>query len=149
MLATISLSSGYLPKKCSRTKAPSLDLKFWYSPSTHSSIKRLKNRRHRTQSHRYGGKLPEVRHQPGMRIGRQSVALDFLAETQELTLIQATFQIGTRVDSGTRVSLHEDHVSGMRGASGAPKMIEADFVQRCGGRVRGDVAAVLRIRAIR
>ena len=40
MLATISLSSGYLPKKCSRVYAPPLALKFWYSPSTHSSITR-------------------------------------------------------------------------------------------------------------
>src|SRR5512134_2916230 len=40
MLATISFSSGYLPKKCSRVYAPPLALKFWYSPSTHSIIRR-------------------------------------------------------------------------------------------------------------
>ena len=40
MLATISRSSGYLPKKCSRVYAPPLALKFWYSPSTHSIISR-------------------------------------------------------------------------------------------------------------
>ena len=37
--ATISFSSGYLPKKCSRVYAPPLALKFWYSPSTHSSMR--------------------------------------------------------------------------------------------------------------
>src|SRR6266704_4370663 len=133
MLATISFNSGYLPKKCSRTKAPSLDLKFWYdlAVAAHRPVEalqiaidhenevvqllahrhgqrahrlglvhftiaekcpylavggrhdaamleiahetRLKNRRHRAQPHRYRGKLPEVRHQPGMRIGRQSI----------------------------------------------------------------------------
>ena len=31
---------------------------------------RLKNRHHRAQSHRHGGKLPKIRHQPWMRIGR-------------------------------------------------------------------------------
>ena len=40
MFATISFSSGYLPKKFSRVYAPPLALKFWYSPSTHSSITR-------------------------------------------------------------------------------------------------------------
>jgi len=59
-----------------------------------------------------------------MRIGRQSVALDFLAETQQLTLIERPSNRHA-VDSGTRMSLHEDHVSGMRGTLGAPKMIEA------------------------
>ena len=39
MPATMSASSGYLPKNFSRTYAPSLDLKSWYSPSTHSSIR--------------------------------------------------------------------------------------------------------------
>ncbi len=39
MSLTRSSSSGYLPKKCSRTYAPFLDLKSWYSPSTHSSMR--------------------------------------------------------------------------------------------------------------
>ena len=39
MLATMALSSGYLPKKCSRTYAPSRLLNFWYSPSTASSMR--------------------------------------------------------------------------------------------------------------
>src|SRR2546430_6088275 len=43
MLATIALSSGYLPKKCSRVYAPPLALKFWYSPSTHSSMTRRRS----------------------------------------------------------------------------------------------------------
>ena len=36
---TIFFSSGYLPKKCSRVYAPPLALKFWYSPSTASSMR--------------------------------------------------------------------------------------------------------------
>ncbi len=38
MLATISAVSGYLPKNVSRTYLPSIDLIFWYSPSTVSSM---------------------------------------------------------------------------------------------------------------
>ena len=40
MRDTISSSFGSLPKKFLRTNAPSLALKFWYSPSTVSSITR-------------------------------------------------------------------------------------------------------------
>ncbi len=42
MRETISSSFGCLPKKCLRTKAPSLALYDWYSPSTVSSITRCR-----------------------------------------------------------------------------------------------------------
>ncbi len=250
MLATISLSSGYLPKKCSRVYAPPLALKFWYSPSTHSSITRrrrpflsrassgsqrepqttlmtfqpapmnaassswmilplprtgpsrrcrlqlttntrlssfsrtgsvsapmlsgssispsprkaqtlrsdtgaqaailhvaLKARlvdgHHRAETHRHRGELPEVRHQPRMRIRRQAVAARFLAEMLELIFAEAAFEEGARVDAGRRVTLHEHHVAGMIRRRGAPEMIEAHFVQRGRRGVSGQVAAVL------
>jgi hypothetical protein len=41
---------------------------------------RLVDRHDRAQAHRHGGELPEVRHQPRVRIGRQPAALDLLAE---------------------------------------------------------------------
>src|SRR5450631_2473379 len=94
----------------------------------------LKYRRHGTQSHRHCGKLPEVRHQPRMGIGRQAATLDFLPETHQLAFVQPAFKVGTRIDSGTRMSLHKNHVPGMRSALGAPKMIEAHLIE---GRSRG------------
>ncbi len=46
---------------------------------------RLINRHQRAQAHRDGGKFPEIRHQPGMRIGRQAAAgFQFAAEIFQL-----------------------------------------------------------------
>ena len=84
-----------------------------------------------------------------MRVGGQSAAFDFLAKAQQLGFVQAAFQVGARIDAGTRMSLHEHHVPGMGRALGAPEMIEADFVERRRRCVRSEVAAVFRILAIR
>ena len=45
---------------------------------------RLENRHHGTQSHGHRRELPEIRHQPGMRIGGQAVAAHLLTKAQEL-----------------------------------------------------------------
>ena len=47
---------------------------------------RLIDRHHRPQAHRHGRKLPEIRHQPGVRIGAQAAAVDFLPEPTQLIL---------------------------------------------------------------
>ena len=49
----------------------------------------LVNGHQRAQAHRHRGELPEIRHQLGVRIGRQALAVDFLAEMVELVLGQA------------------------------------------------------------
>ncbi|MNY36207.1 hypothetical protein D3C86_1706820 [compost metagenome] len=49
-------------------------------------VARLINRTDRTNAHRAGRELPEVRHQPRVRIGTQSVAADFLAIVGQLFL---------------------------------------------------------------
>ena len=47
----------------------------------------------RAQAHRHGGELPEVGHQPGMRIARQARRrLQFLAEIGELLFGQPAFE---------------------------------------------------------
>jgi hypothetical protein len=109
---------------------------------------RLENGGHGSQAHRHRRELPEVRHQPRVRIRRQAAAANFLTEAQQLTFVQATLQIGTRIDAGSRVPLHEHHVAGMRGALGTPEMIEADLVQCRRGRIARDVAAIFRARTV-
>ena len=54
----------------------------------------------RSEAHGYRRKLPEVGHQPGMRIGRQAPAVDFPAEAVQPVLGDAAFEVGARVDSG-------------------------------------------------
>ena len=104
---------------------------------------RLENRHHRAQTHRHRGELPEVRHQPGMRIGGQPAAAHLLAKTLQLALVQAPFKVGAGINSGTGMPLHKDHVAGVGCAARTPKMIEPDLVQRRGGRIRRNVTAIL------
>ena len=104
----------------------------------------LVDRHQRPQPHRDGGELPEVGHQPGVRIGRQAVAVDLLAEVEQLLLGQAAFQEGAGVDAGRGVALDVDQIAAVLVGGGVPEVLEAGVVQ---GRRRleaGDVAAQLR-----
>ena len=105
----------------------------------------LENRHHGTQAHRHRRELPEIRHQPRVRIGRQAHtrATRLLAEVQQPLLVEASFQIRARVDTGRGVSLHEHHVTGVLLGGGAPDVIETHFIQGRGGGVAREVAAVL------
>ena len=69
---------------------------------------RLVDRHQRPQAHRHGRELPEIRHQPRMRIRRDALAVDFLPIVVELRLGQAAQHERARVDAGRRVALHED-----------------------------------------
>ena len=60
----------------------------------------LVDRGDRAEAHRHRGELPEVRHQPGVRIGGNAVAGGFLAEIAELLIADAAFQEGAGVDAG-------------------------------------------------
>ena len=57
----------------------------------------------RAQAHRDGGELPEVGHQPGMRVRRQAAALagvrDLLTEAVQLVCAQASLEEGAGVDA--------------------------------------------------
>ena len=95
----------------------------------------------RPQPHRDGGELPEVRHQPRMRIGRQAGAIDFLAEVEQLFLGQAAFQEGPGVDAGGGVALDVDQIAAVLVGGGVPEVLEAGVVQGGGRLEAGDVAA--------
>ena len=254
MLATMALSSGYLPKKCSRTYAPSRLLNFWYSPSTASSMRlrrmrclslarsgsqyepqmtfstfqpaprklvssswmilplprtgpssrcrlqfttktrlsspsraampmapmrlrlvhlavahegpdlapgrlrepavlevaqeaRLVDGLDRAQPHRDRGELPEVGHEPGVRIGGDPLAVDLLAEHVELGLAEAPLEEGARVDPGRGMALHVDEVPAVALRGGVPEVVEAHVVERGRGGEARDVAAQLEVLA--
>ena len=103
---------------------------------------RVVDRLNRPQSHRNRRELPEIRHEPGMRIGAESSAgLQFAAEVLQLLLGDAAFEIGTRVHSGRGVALEVNYVAvailGLR----AEEMIESDFIQRGGGGKSRDMSA--------
>src|SRR6476659_5022119 len=74
---------------------------------------RLVDRHQRPEAHRHGRKLPEIRHQPWMRIRRDAAPADFLPEVVELLLAQATKQKRTRIDAGRRMPLHEHEIARM------------------------------------
>ena len=65
-----------------------------------TAVTGLVNRHHRAQTHRDRRELPEIRHQPWMRIRGQAVAADFAAKRPQLPLIEPSFEKGARVDTG-------------------------------------------------
>ena len=102
---------------------------------------RLVDRHDGAQPHRHAGVVPEVGHQPGMRIRREAAAgFQLAAEVLEMRLVDPPFEVRARVDAGRRVALEEDHVR-VAGVVAAEEMIEADFVERRGRGKRRDVAA--------
>ena len=78
-----------------------------------------------------------------MRIRRESLAADFLAEVVELLFGDAAFEERARVDARRGVALEVHEVAAEAVVRGAEEMIEADVVERRGGREARDVAAEL------
>ena len=77
------------------------------------------------ETHAHGRELPEVGHQPRMRIARQATAgaPDLPAEVVEIVGLQAALEEGPGVDAGGGVTLEVDLVTGgavvlARGRSG-------------------------------
>jgi hypothetical protein len=95
----------------------------------------------RPQAHRHRGELPELRHQPGVRVRRQAVAGHLAAEVVELLLREAPLQERPGVDAGGGVALEVHVVAGQAVVLAAEEVVEADLVQRGGGGEGGEVAA--------
>ena len=110
---------------------------------------RLVNRHEWAEAHRYRRKFPEVRHQPRMRIGRQPAALPkFAPEVFQLLHGKAAFKKCAGVHAGGSVSLEINRVAFKLVGASAEEMVEADFKQRRGGSIRGNVAANAVVHAI-
>src|SRR4051812_13003513 len=104
---------------------------------------RLVDRLQWREPHRDGRELPEVRHQPRVRVRRQTVGSlrDLLAEAVELLLGQPALEEGAGVHAGGAVTLDEYLVAGLATLLAAEEVVEADLVEAGAGRVGRDVAA--------
>src|ERR1700719_1144568 len=91
---------------------------------------RVVDRLNRPQPHRDRGELPEIRHQPRMRIRTQSATrLQLAAKILQLLFRNAPFQISARVDSRRRVPLKINKIAVPALGPRLKEMIESDFVQ--------------------
>ena len=114
---------------------------------------RLVDRHQRAQAHRDGRELPELGHQLRVRVARDALAVDLLAEVQQLLLADAAFHEGAGVDAGRRVALDVEQVAAVVFALGVPEVVEAGAEHRRQRReardVAAEVAAVGRVQAVR
>ena len=97
----------------------------------------------RPEPHRDGRELPEVGHQPRMRVRRQPVARDLLSEALQLLLGQPPLEERAGVDARRRVALHVDEVAAVAVGGRAPEVVEADLVEDRRRLVARDVPAEL------
>ena len=74
----------------------------------------LVNRIERTESHRDRWKLPELGHEPRVRVTRKSSAADFSAELRHFFFAQSAFEIGARINAGSCVTLQVNVIANQR-----------------------------------
>src|SRR5258706_11902183 len=85
---------------------------------------RLVDREQRTESHRARRELPEVRHEPRVRIRRQALAARLTAVVVEALLPPPAFEERSRIHFPRRMRLEVDEIAAIAGAG---EMVEADF----------------------
>ncbi len=91
------------------------------------------------ESHRHGRELPEARHQPRVRVGRQAAAVDLAPKTLELLDRELTLQETTRIDPRRDVALEQHEISADGSALrvdvlGAVKEVVVTHLVQSGGR---------------
>ncbi len=103
----------------------------------------LVDRVDRPEAHRDGRELPEVRHQPRVRVRRQPAAgvRELLPEAVQLLLGEPALEERAGVHAGGGVALEEDLVAAAGVVLAAEEVVEADLVERRGRGVGRDVAA--------
>ena len=100
----------------------------------------------RAEAHAHRGVLPEVRHQPRVRVAAEAAALvQFLAEVLQPRFVEPTFEKRAGVHAGAGVTLEENHVAWEALGAAAEEVVEPDFVQRRGRGVGADVPADVRV----
>ena len=92
----------------------------------------LVNGLNRPQPHGHGGKLPEIRHQPRMWIGRQALAIHLPTKVVELLFADAPFQVSAGIHPRGGMALEEHQVPFVLVAGGPEEMIETHIVKRGG-----------------
>ncbi len=98
----------------------------------------------RAKAHRHRRELPEVWHQPRVRVRRQPTAAGLAAEVVQLLGAEPTLEEGAGVDARRRMALEKDQVAAVVGGRRMPEMRETGLVERHRGLIAGDVAAQLR-----
>ena len=93
-------------------------------------VTRLINRADRPQTHRHGWELPEVRHQPWMRIRADALTVDFHTEVIDLLFRQTAFEERARINTRRAVTLNTDQVTFVFAIWTMEKMIEPHVIQR-------------------
>ncbi len=99
----------------------------------------------RPQAHRHRRELPEIGHEPGVRVGGDPLAVDLLAEHVQLRLGEAPLEEGARIDARRGVALDVDQVPAVVLRGRMPEMVEAHVVERGRGGEARDVAAELQV----
>ena len=103
---------------------------------------RLVDGHQRPEPHRHRGKLPELGHQPGMRVARKPAPLgQFTAEILQLLLAEPAFEERTGVDARRGMPLEIDLVARVVVAAATDEMVHRHFHERRRGGEGGDVAA--------
>ncbi len=103
----------------------------------------------RAESHRHRGELPVVGHQPGMRIGRDTLAVDLAAEIDHSVFGQSSFEERASIDARRRVSLEVDQVAAVSIMRRVPEVLLARAEQRADRSEARDVAAELVVALVR
>ena len=105
----------------------------------------LVNRHDRTQTHRYGRKLPEIRQQVRMRVRRQTMSIHFLTEIIQLVFSQTAFNESAGIDAWRNVALEEYQITFFAFAFSFPEVVETHFIHGCCGLERCDMTTQLQI----
>ena len=82
----------------------------------------------RTEPHGHGRELPEVRHEAGVRIARESAAADLHAEAVEVRLVEAALEERPGIDTGGGVALEVDVIAGPTVVFAAEEPVEPHLV---------------------
>ena len=100
------------------------------------------DRLNRPESHRHRRKLPEIGHQPRMRIRRKPPAgFQLAAEVLQLLPGYAAFKVGAGINARCGVSLEIDDIAVARFSGRLKKVIKCHFVERGRRRKRRNVSA--------
>src|SRR4029453_18742185 len=101
-----------------------------------------RDRLYRAEAHRDRGELPEIGHQPGMRVrGEPTARLQLATEILEALSGKPPFEERAGVNARRRVALEVDDVAVVVVALALEEVIEADFVERRGRSIGRDVTA--------
>ena len=114
---------------------------------------RVINRTDGANAHGAGGELPKIRHQPRVRVARQTACTrawprNFLSVMRQVVGGQSTFQISTRIHTRCAVRLKKHQVATLCGIACFEEMVEAHFKQISSAGITRDVPTQFAIRFV-